>query len=67
MNKMNRIKKSIAIGFAGGLVGGVVLAVLEALTDIRFLNSAGGLTAIVALFIPTIITGWVSTSIEDIK
>ena len=64
---MNRIKKSIAIGFAGGLVSGVVLAVLEALTGIGFLHSAGGLTAIVALFIPTIITGWVGTSIEDIK
>ena len=61
---MNKIKKIIAIGLAGGVASGVVLAVLQALTDIDFLHSAGGLTAIVALFIPTIITGWVSTSLS---
>ena len=61
---MNKIKKIIAIGLAGGVASGVVLAVLQALTGIGFLHSAGGLTAIVALFIPTIITGWVSTSLS---
>jgi hypothetical protein len=62
--RMNKIKKIIAIGFLGGVVSILALAVLEALTDIRFLHSAGGITAYVALFIPTIITGWVSTSIS---
>lgn len=61
---MKKIQKAIAIGFVGGIVSIIALALLEVLTDVSLLHPAGGMTAIVALFLPTIITGYFSTVIS---
>jgi hypothetical protein len=61
---MKKIQKAIAIGFVGGVVSIIALALLEAITNISLLHPAGGLTAIVALFLPSIITGYISTDLS---
>tara|TARA_B110000003_G_scaffold164364_1_gene164317 strand:- start:84 stop:227 length:144 start_codon:yes stop_codon:yes gene_type:complete len=45
-------------------MGGVVMGVLGALMGIDFLHPSGGLTAIVAVFLPALITGYFSTVIS---
>ena len=61
---MKKIKKVIAIGLIGGVMGGVVLGLLGALMGIDFLHTSGGLTAVVAVFLPALITGYFSTVIS---
>lgn len=62
--KILHIKRALAIGLVSGFVAGFIMFFLQAITGIILLHPAGGFIGLIYLFIPAIISGYYSNSID---